>query len=135
MNRPFHFSFRLSTPAAMLALAVVSGPVAAAFNSGSTGADGVFNPTVTTTVTLPESGILNYTTVNIPAGVTVYFKKNTTNTPVVLLASGNVTIAGSIVVNGGASKHTGAAGDGAIGDDGIPGDGGPGGYAGGRGAP
>jgi len=133
MNRPFHFSFRLSTPAAALALAVVSGPVAAAFNSGSTGADGVFNPTVTTTVTLPESGILNYTTVNIPAGVTVYFKKNTTNTPVVLLASGNVTIAGSINVSGGGSTHVGAAGDGAIGDDGIPGVGGPGGYAGGRG--
>jgi len=133
MNRPFHFSFRLSTPAAALALAVVSGPVAAAFNSGSTGADGVFNPTVTTTVTLPESGILNYTTVNIPAGVTVYFKKNTTNTPVVMLASGNVTIAGSINVSGGGSTNVGAAGDGAIGDDGVPGVGGPGGYAGGRG--
>jgi hypothetical protein len=133
MNRPFHFSFRLSTPAAMLALAVVSGPVAAAFNSGSTGADGAFNPSVTSTVTLPESGILNYTTVNIPAGVTVTFKKNTTNTPVVLLASGNVTIAGSIDVSGGGSTNTGAAGNGAIGDDGIPGVGGPGGYAGGRG--
>lgn len=133
MNRPSHFSFRLSTPAAALALAVVSGPLAAAFNSGSTGSDGAFNPTVTTTVTLPESGILNYTTVNIPAGVTVTFKKNTTNTPVVLLASGNVTVAGSINVSGGGSTNTGASGDGAIGDDGVPGVGGPGGYAGGRG--
>jgi hypothetical protein len=134
MNRLSSFSFRLSTPAAALALAVVSGPVAAAFTSGSTGSDGAFNPTVSTTVTLPASGILNYTTVNIPAGVTVTFKKNTTNTPVVLLASGNVTIGGSINVSGGSSTHVGAAGDGAIGDDGIPGVGGPGGYAGGRGS-
>lgn len=75
-------------------------PPAHAYDSGSTGADGAFNPTVNTTITLPDNGVLNYTTVNIPSGVTVYFKPNADNTPVFMLASGNVTIAGSINVNG-----------------------------------
>lgn len=105
----------------------------AVVNSGSTGTDGAFSPTVNTEVVLPPSGILNYTTVNIPTGVTVTFKKNATNTPVVVLASGNVTIAGAINLNGTDGKPTGAAGDGVLGDDGIPGVGGPGGYDGGRG--
>lgn len=107
--------------------------MAQAFVSGSTGADGAFSPTVNTQVVLPPSGILNYTTVNIPAGVVVTFKKNATNTPVVILASGNVTIAGGINLIGTDGKASGAAGDGVLGDDGIPGVGGPGGYDGGRG--
>lgn len=69
---------------------------ALAFNSGSTGADGAFTPTVNTELQLPESGVLNFTSVNIPTGVKVTFKRNTTNTPVVLLASGDVTIAGTL---------------------------------------
>ena len=51
-----------------------------AFDSGSTGADGAFSPTVNTTLELPPSGVFNFTTVNVPAGVTVTFKKNATNT-------------------------------------------------------
>lgn len=104
-----------------------------AVDSGSTGADGVLNPTVNTEIQLPPSGILNYTTVNIPAGVTVKFKPNAANTPVYLLASGDVTIAGTIDVRGGDAAPTGTDGDGAQGDDGVPGVGGPGGFAGGRG--
>lgn len=104
-----------------------------AVDSGSTGADGVLNPTVNTEIQLPPSGILNYTTVNIPAGVTVKFKPNAANTPVYLLASGDVTIAGTIDVRGGDAAPTGTDGDGAQGDDGVPGAGGPGGFAGGRG--
>lgn len=103
------------------------------FASGSTGADGAFNPTVNTRVDLPPSGVLHYTTVNIPAGVTVTFTRNTTNTPVVLLATGNVAIAGTLDVSGSASTHAGASGDANPGDDGIPGAGGPGGYEGGSG--
>lgn len=105
----------------------------AAFESGSTGADGALNPTVNTEIVLPPSGVLNYTSINIPAGVTVRFKKNATNTPVYLLASGNVTIAGTIDIRGGDGKPTGTYGDGALGDDGLPGVGGPGGFDGGRG--
>src|SRR3972149_3792529 len=74
--------------------------VAQTFNSGSTGADGPFNPTTNTTLALPPSGVFNFTTINIPAGVSVIFTRNATNTPVAQLASGNVTIAGTINLNG-----------------------------------
>lgn len=120
-------------PIALLALVAALAPSAFAFDSGSTGADGALAPTVNTQITLPPSGILNYTTVSIPAGVTVTFKKNTLNTPVYLLASGNVTIAGAINIAGATASDTGTAGDGNLADDGLPGVGGPGGFDGGRG--
>src|SRR5262249_53677579 len=71
------------------------------FNSGSTGADGAFNPTTNQTVQLPESGVFNFTTVNIPSGVTIKFARNSKNTPVTILVSGNVTMAGKIDISGG----------------------------------
>jgi hypothetical protein len=40
--------------------------------------------------------VLNYTTINIPREITVKFLRNTSNTPVVLLVQGSVTIAGTI---------------------------------------
>lgn len=113
-------------------LLLLSG-TAAAFDSGSTGADGVFNPTVNTSLPLPPDGVFNFTEVNIPSGVTVTFEKNTTNTPVTILASGDVLINGTINLNGRWSMPVGAAGNGNLGDDGIPGKGGAGGYSGGRG--
>lgn len=91
------------------------------FVSGSTGADGAFNPTATTEVQLPVNGIFNFTTVNIPAGVTVTFKKNAMNTPVYILATGDVTIAGTLKVDGANSLV-----------DGTVGKGGPGGFDGGK---
>ena len=84
------FAFCITTTATLdLALAQ-------SFSSGSTGADGAFSPTVDTTLTLPPNGVFNFTTVMIPAGVTVRFTRNVPNTPVTLLASGNVGIAGTI---------------------------------------
>lgn len=127
-----HSHFKLGALVATLSLAGLALP-AFAFDSGSTGADGAFSPTVNTELQIPESGVFNFTTVDIPTGVTVTFKKNATNTPVVMLASGNVTIAGTINISGGSATHVGAAGDGNLGDDGLPGIGGPGGYDGGRG--
>jgi hypothetical protein len=123
------FDLRLSAVAVLAMLATQ----AFAFDSGSTGADGVFAPTVNTEVQLPESGILNYASINIPAGVTVKFKRNTANTPVYLLVSGNATIAGKIDISGTNGANVGTAGDGSLADDGNPGKGGPGGYDGGRG--
>ena len=104
-----------------------------AFDSGSSGADGALNPTVDTEIPLPPSGVLNYTTVNIPPGVTVTFRKNAANTPVYILASGDITVAGTLSVKGEDGRDVGAYGDGLIGDDGLPGKGGPGGFDGGRG--
>lgn len=74
--------------------------LAQTFNSGSTGTDGPFNPTSNVTVPLPASGVFNFTTINIPSNVTVRFTRNAANTPVTLRASGDVTIAGTINLNG-----------------------------------
>jgi hypothetical protein len=108
---------------------------ALAYDSGGTGVDGAFSPSVSTRLPLPEDGVFNFTTVDIPEGVTVTFEKNTTNTPVIILATGDVNVAGTIDVSGTDSADVGAAGDGAVGDDSIPGTGGPGGYDGGMGGP
>jgi len=80
---------------------LAAGPVGAqTFNSGSTGADGAFTPAANTTLTLPPNGVFNFTTVNIPAGVTVTFQRNSGNTPVTMLATGDVIIAGAIQLDG-----------------------------------
>jgi hypothetical protein len=128
----------MTTSARAIATAAALGAIcmpfaASAFNSGSTGVDGAFAPTVNTTVPLPPSGIFNFTSVTIPAGVTVKFQRNATNTPVVILASGDVTVGGTLDVRGEAAPGVGAAGTGAQGDDGQPGKGGPGGFDGGKG--
>ncbi|MEX0332449.1 MAG: kelch repeat-containing protein [Puniceicoccaceae bacterium] len=46
------------------------------------------------------TGIYNFTTIDVPANVTVIFTKNAANTPVVWLATGNVTIDGVVNVSG-----------------------------------
>ena len=77
----------------------------AQFNSGSTGADGALDLSTMTCpnniceVQLPESGILNYTTVNVPQEKTLRFKFNSRNTPVIILAQGNVNISGRVSVD------------------------------------
>jgi hypothetical protein len=91
------------------------------FVSGSTGADGPLAPSASVTIPLPPSGIFNYTTVDIPSNVTVTFARNEANTPVTILASGDVNIAGAIVVSGTAAVA------------GVAGRGGPGGFDGGMG--
>jgi len=115
------------------AVMLLCAPTVYAFDSGSTGVDGALNPTASMQIQLPPSGVLNYTTVNIPEGVTVTFKKNALNTPAQVLASGDITIAGTIDIRGSTAPATGTAGDGNQDDDGLPGLGGPGGFDGGRG--
>lgn len=98
------------------------------FNSGSTGADGAFSPAANVVLEMPPDGVFNFTTINVPSGVLVTFNKNAANTPVTFLASGDVTIAGVISVNG----TNGQTRVGAISPPG--GIGGPGGFNGGEGA-
>lgn len=130
-------------PAAFLA-AILSLQTAQAVDSGSTGADGALAPVVDTAIGLPPSGILNYTTINIPSGVTVTFLNNASNTPAVVLVQGDAVIDGSINVSGkdgnlaglGAGSQGGSGGfDGGFGGaataDGGNGQG-PGGGIGGR---
>jgi len=105
---------------ALSLLALSSFPIAAqAFDSGSTGAYGPLNITTTTTLAMPADGIFHCTTVNVAAGATLSFTPNALNTPVYILATGDITIAGTVHVDG--KPPTGQ----------IPGEGGPGGYRGG----
>jgi hypothetical protein len=106
-------------------LVTEAGMAMAAYISGSTGADGAFNPTASQSIQLPPNGVFNFTDVNIPADVTITFKKNAANTPVTILASGDVTIAGAIDVSATPPADSN--------DISGPGIGGPGGYNGGRG--
>jgi len=88
---------------------------------GSTGADGDLNVTANTTLTLPDDGVFNFGSINVDPGVTLTFTRNANNTPVYLLATNDVTIAGTIDVSG--SVGVGVSG----------GSGGPGGGNGGNG--
>ncbi len=85
-------------------------------NSGSNGSDGAFNPTQSVEIDMADhpDGIYQYTSVNIPSGVTVTFKPNVANKPVVWLVQGSCTILGTVRVT--AKDFVG----------------GPGGYAGGN---
>ncbi len=72
------------------------------------------------------NGIWNFTSINIPEGITVSFRKNAGNTPVRWLATENIQVEGVIDVSGEFGDNGLAAGTVA--------EGGPGGFAGGRGA-
>ncbi|MCI0536361.1 MAG: hypothetical protein L0Z50_14160 [Verrucomicrobiales bacterium] len=103
-----------------LALLFVSAPSGAAqpFQSGSNGSLGPLNVTTTdVTLDLPPDGIFHYTTINVTRNLR--FRRNALNTPVYLLATGDVIISGSIDVS--ATRGTAT----------TPGFGGPGGFDGG----
>ena len=93
------------------------------FDSGSDGSDGAFNPLSDVEIDLslaataswdtpspvPGQGVYDadqwvvvfkYTTIDIPAGVTVTFSNHPKNPPVIWLASGDVNIAGTVSLNG-----------------------------------
>ena len=129
---------------AALALAGLPAAALAAFDSGSQCGTipaglsclGAYNPTISEVITLPPDGILHYTTFTVPAGVTVSFKRNAANTPVTILASDNVSIAGTVWVGYSVAptpSGQSTADGGVFGDDGRPGIGGPGGFDGGAG--
>lgn len=114
-----------------LVLALVRFPflLEAQVNSGSTGADGAFNPTANTVINMADhpDGIYQFTSVKIPSGVMVSFIPNSANTPVVWLVQGNCVINGIVDIGGkdGAGIQGGPAGVGGF----------PGGNGGGGGAP
>jgi hypothetical protein len=85
------------------------------FNSGSTGADGAFNPATSQSLAVPASGTFNFTTVNIPSGVTITITRNSTNKPLTILASGDVVIAGTINLDGQPANANGTGGPGGAG--------------------
>lgn len=108
------------TPVAMLLMCAGVLPGFGQFTSGSDGSYGALNVTVTTNIQVPVSGIFNCTTINVAANQTLRFTKNPNNTPIYLLATGNVTIAGTIDIQG------------AQGNNVVGGESGPGGFNGGN---
>lgn len=98
-----------------------NGNSAELFTSGSDGSYGAMTITANTTLDLPPDGIFHCTTINVAAGTTLQFNRNALNTPVWLLATGDVRIGGTIDVSGSANNG------------GAPGLGGPGGFDGGFG--
>ena len=127
---PADRSFRKPGPTALPILATLTlialmlGPprvTAQGFDCGSTGAYGALNVTNDMTLDMPADGVFNCTTINVDAGKTLRFKRNPLNTPVYLLATGDVTINGTIDLSG--NNYSGSS----------PGTGGPGGFDGGYG--
>lgn len=124
---------RLVLPVRMAHAAFESGSRCSTAFYNSTSCRGAFSPTINTEISLPPDGIVDYTTFTVPEGVTITFKNNVANTPVIIRTSGDVIIEGTISVAGMAAADTGTAGGGIIGNDGQPGRGGLGGYDGGFG--
>lgn len=92
-----------------LAMLLGTGAAQAQLNNGSTGADGPFAPQANFVMDLNSMGtydaskwavILNFTTVTIPAGVTVTFLNHWSGAPVVWLCTGDVVIDGIVDVSG-----------------------------------
>lgn len=107
------------TISSLLMLLLLNARAIAQFDAGSTGADGPLNVTVNTTLNVPASGVFNYTTITVGPSAILTFNKNPLNTPVYLLATSNVTITGTIDLNGASGTSL------------APGRGGPGGFDGG----
>ncbi|MCI0423186.1 MAG: hypothetical protein L0387_33915 [Acidobacteria bacterium] len=116
-----------------------SDALAQTFSSGSNGSDGAlnfstpgvidFNPrTAVPPLDVDGDNVFHFTTINIGAGVTVRLTGQVFNGPVTWLASGNVTIAGTLELSGENGYQTTAIV--ALRKPPIPG---PGGYAGGVG--
>lgn len=99
-------------------LASLSAGAAGAATIVSDGSDGAWNGGGT--LTLDSDGVFNFTTIDVPLGQTLRFARNAGNTPVVLAATGTITIAGTIDVSAG--NFNGVAGPGG-GDGGAAGNG------------
>lgn len=99
----------------LFSLLLVSSPASADFSTGSTGADGAFSPGGSILVDLSMAGsgpgtgaydpvrwavVFNYTTIDIPPGVTVSFKNHPSGAPVVWLAQGEVHVSGMVILDG-----------------------------------
>lgn len=101
----------------------LASPAGAQLDVGSDGSDGAFNPTSSVTINLalaadaswdtpsPVAGkgvydvdqwaiVFKYSSVNIPAGVTVNFTNHPSGAPVVWLVSGSVMVSGTLTLNG-----------------------------------
>jgi hypothetical protein len=82
---------------------------AQSFDSGSTGADGALVAGgFCATLQVPASGVFNFTTVTVDGGSgrCLNFLSNQRNTPIIILAQGNVVINGNIFVDAASGSRT-----------------------------
>ena len=75
-------------------------------------------PSGNTTYTLPPDGQVNYRTFTVPSGAIIKFTRNAANTPVYIIATGDVSIQGIVDVSGSVGSATGAGISGPGGFDG-----------------
>ncbi|MBI3247750.1 MAG: hypothetical protein HYZ50_14700 [Deltaproteobacteria bacterium] len=88
---------------------------APSYSQVSNGSDGAFSPSGNVTLDLSSrpDGTFHFTTITVPAGVTVRFTRNlVTNPSAILLATGNVAINGTIDVSAPATASGPGGGDG-----------------------
>lgn len=109
-------------PTLIVLLTFVSVPAGLSqpFSAGSNGSYGPINITTNTTLDIPLDGIFHATTISVAANRILTFRKNAMNTPVYLLASGDVTITGVIDLQGRNGNNV------------VGGESGPGGFNGGN---
>lgn len=110
----------------LLAVLLGAGSASGQVDLGSNGSYGPMNITNATTLQVPADGIFHCTTITFGAGANLKFAKNTANTPVYLLATGDITFNG-----GNGQEVINVSGAGGIGV--AAGLGGPGGFDGGAG--
>lgn len=122
-QQSWKISRRMACRALGVALVVTASPLwAQGFNAGSDGSLGDVVIAADTTIPLPPDGKLHYKTLQVASGVRVRFTKNQRNTPVYILAQGDV------VVNSGAVLDV----TGSRGNNNDGGASGPGGFPGGK---
>jgi hypothetical protein len=95
-------------------------PLGASVAMVSDGSDGAYAPGAGSHVidlTLPgrEDGILNFTSIDIPFGASITFRRNAANTPVSMLAQQDIRILGSIGVSASGSVAGPGGGEGGVG--------------------
>ena len=93
------------------------------FDAGSDGSYGAINVTEgEVALDIPVDGVFHCTTINVATDATLRFNRNANNTPVYLLANGDITIDGTLDISGGRGDTTrgGQSGPGGF-DGGTPG--------------
>lgn len=91
----------------VMLLGLVNGfaqPLTVPLKGGSDGSDGPLVVTETVWLNMPADGVFNFTTIRVASFGHLHFRRNAQNTPVYLLATGDVVVenSGSINVEGGA---------------------------------
>jgi hypothetical protein len=137
-------TMRFTPQLLILALcSLVCVPVASAqFSSGSTGADGAYSPTasgdfdpIALGVDASGDNVFNFTTINIPAGITIKLRASKLrNAAVTWLATGNVTIAGTLDLSGATPVTLNTSQPSQVAANRVLPEPGPGGYTGGLGS-